>query len=33
MCDQACDNKAYPHTKFCLIFELQLTISFEVRKL
>ena len=33
ICDQACENRAYLHTKFGLIFELQLTISFEVQAL
>ena len=30
-CDRACENRAYLHTKFSLIFELQFTISFEVQ--
>ena len=33
ICDWACENRAYLHTKSYLIFELQLTISFEVQKL
>ena len=33
ICDQACENRAYLHTKFGLIFEFQLTISFEVQTL
>ena len=33
ICDWACKNKVYLHTKFGLIFELQLTISYEVQKL
>ena len=32
-CDRACENRAYTHTKFGLIFEFQLTISFEVQML
>ena len=32
-CDQACENRAYLHIKFDLIFEFQLTISFEVQML
>ena len=31
ICDWACENRAYLHTKFGLTFELQLTISFEVQ--
>ena len=33
ICDWACKNRAYLHTKFGLIFELQLAISFEVQML
>ena len=33
MCDQVCENRAYLHIKFDLIFEFQLTISFEVQML
>ena len=32
-CDWACENRAYLHTKFSLIFKFQLTISFEVQML
>ena len=32
ICDQACENRAYQHTKFGLTFELQLTMSFDVHK-
>ena len=33
ICDWACENRAYLHTKFGFIFELQLTISFETQML
>ena len=33
ICDQACENRAYLHMKFDLIFQLQLTISFKVQML
>ena len=33
ICDWACENRAYLHTKFGLIFEIQLTISYEVQTL
>ena len=33
ICDRACENRAYLHAKFGLIIEIQLTVSFEARKL
>ena len=33
ICDWACENRAYLHTNFGLIFEFQSAISFKVLKL
>ena len=30
MCDWACENRAYPHIKIGMFFELQLAITFEL---
>ena len=32
-CDWACENRAYLHTNFGLIFELQFTITFKLLKI